>query len=383
MTLLYIDPVFGISGDMTISAFLDAGCPFDALTEVLEQLPVTLPSLTPEKKKHGVIEGTYLKMGKSDVHLSIRHMEEMILGLKVEDRVREDARAILAILVNAEAKVHGVEPEKVHFHELAHVDTLIDILCTAKAMSHFSVDEVHCGPIPQGRGFVRTSHGLLPNPPPVTVEILSGMPLVFFDNELELTTPTGAAIVKHYVKNPAARPPFSLRASGVGFGTYQTDTPNVVRIFIGEAERSELHEEVWVIETDVDDAEMEYMGAVAERIKIAGALDVLYYPVHMKKGRVGLRLAVIANAASKDAVIESVLKETTTFGLRLRKELRRVLQRKERVCDTSFGPVKVKEGYDQKGALIKKHIEFEDVKKIADEQGVPYRVVLESLKKEL
>ena len=383
MTLLYIDPVFGISGDMTISAFLDAGCPLAVLTEVLEQLPVSLPSLLPEKRKHGVVEGTYLKMGRSDLHLSVQQMEEMIRALKVEERVREDALAILGIIVKAESTVHGVEPEKVHFHELAHVDTLIDLLCTARAMSYFEIDEVYCGPIPQGRGFVRTSHGLLPNPPPVTVEILSGLPLVFFEQELELTTPTGAAIMKHYVKNPAARPPFSLRRSGVGFGTYQTDSPNVVRIFIGEAARPEPHEEVWVVETDVDDAEMEYMGAAAERIRTAGALDVLYFPVYMKKGRVGLRLAVVTSAACLETVIDSVLKETTTFGLRLRRESRRVLQRKETLRDTSFGPVKVKEGYDRSGALIKTHIEFEDVKKIADAKGLSYRLILESLKKEL
>jgi hypothetical protein len=224
---------------------------------------------------------------------------------------------------------------------------------------------------------------LLPNPPPVTVEILSGLPLVFYPQELELTTPTGAAIIKHYVKDPGRQPPFSLQKTGTGFGTYQTDTPNVVRVFIGEAHRPEPHEEVWVIETDVDDAEIEYMGAVAERIRIAGALDVLYFPIHMKKGRVGLRLAVITSDATIETVVDSVLKETTTFGLRLRRESRRVLQRKETVHETSFGSVKVKEGYDRKGALIKTHIEFEDVKKIADEKGVPYRLILESLKKEL
>ncbi len=383
MKLLYIDPVFGISGDMTVSAFLDAGCPLPVLTELLTQLPFPVPALTPEKKKHGVVEGTWLRIGESDKHLSIKAMEEAIRGLTVEDRVREDALAILAILVGAEAKVHGVEREKVHFHELAHIDTLIDLLCTAKGMSYFGIDEVYCGSIPQGRGFVKTSHGLLPNPPPVTVEILSGMPLIFFDRELELTTPTGAAILKHYVKNSAMRPPFSLRKSGVGFGTYQTDTPNVVRIFMGETLQPEPHEEVWVIETDVDDAEMEYMGVVAERIKNAGALDVLYHPVHMKKGRVGLKISALSSAACLEAVVECILKETSTFGLRLRTELRRVLQRKENILETSFGPVKVKEGYDRKGALVKKHIEFEDVKRIADEKGMPYRLVLESLKKEL
>ena len=155
---------------MTISAFLDAGCPLAALTEVLEQLPIILPSLVPEEKKHGVVEGTYLRIGPSDVHLSIRQMEEMIRALKVEEQVRQDALGILGIIVKAEAKVHGVEPEKVHFHELAHVDTLIDLVCTAKAVSYFGIDEVYCGLIPQGRGFVRTSHGLSAQRPPATVE---------------------------------------------------------------------------------------------------------------------------------------------------------------------------------------------------------------------
>lgn len=382
--VLYIDPVSGISGDMTISALLDAGCPFAVLEDVLKQLPVELPSLEPEKKKKGAVEGTYLRMGESDVHLSVRQMEEMLRSLNVEERVKQDALGILSIIVAAEAKVHGVEPDTVHFHELAHIDTVIDMLSVARAMAYFSVDEVHCGPIPQGRGFIRTMHGMLPNPPPVTVEILKGMPLVFYDRDLELTTPTGAAILKHYVSS--ARPAscaFTLVRTGVGFGTYETDAPNVLRVFIGEKREPEPHEEVWVAEADMDDMELEYMGAVADRIRAAGALDVLYFPVYMKKGRVGLRLSVTVSEALLETAIESILKETTTFGLRLRRESRRVLVRKETLRETSLGNVRIKSGYDEGGSLLKTHIEFEDVRKIADEKGLPFRAVLESLKKEL
>jgi uncharacterized protein (TIGR00299 family) protein len=383
MSLLYIDPVFGISGDMTVSALLDAGCPFASLEELLKQLPITLPPLVPEKKKKGAVEGTYLRIGESDVHLSVRQMEEMIRALKVEERIKQDALGILDILVKAEARVHGVEPDRVHFHELAHVDTLIDVLCVARAMAYLGIDEVYCGPVPQGRGFIRTSHGILPNPPPVTVEILSGLPIVFYQQELELTTPTGAAILKHYVNQAAVPPSFSLATAGVGFGTYESDTPNVLRVFVGAVKRPESNEEVWVIEADMDDLEMEYMGAVADRIRSVGALDVLYFPVYMKKGRVGLRLSVTTSAALLEDVVESVFKETTTFGLRLRRELRRVLRREEIVRETSLGTVRIKRGYDQHGPLMKTHIEFEDVRKIADEKGLPYRVILESLKKEL
>jgi uncharacterized protein (DUF111 family) len=169
----------------------------------------------------------------------------------------------------------------------------------------------------------------------------------------------------------------------VGFGTYESDTPNVLRAFVGEVKRPGPSEEVWVIEADMDDLELEYMGAVADRIRSVGALDVLYFPVFMKKGRVGLRLTVSTSEALLEDVVESVLKETTTFGLRLRRELRRVLNREEIVRETSLGTVRVKQGYDQHGSLIKTHIEFEDVRKIADEKRLPYRVILESLKKEL
>lgn len=382
MTILYIDPVAGCSGDMTISALIDAGCPFRVLRDMLDQLPIELPTLSPEKRKKGALEGTYLNMGKSGLHLSIRQMQELTQGLKVEERVTRDALGILAVLVNAEARVHGVEPDEVHFHELAHVDTLIDILCVAKAISYFNVESVYCGPIPQGRGFIKTSHGILPNPPPVTVEILKGMKLVFYDQDLELTTPTGAAILKYYARQSGHHVPFGLKASGVGFGTYETESPNVVRVFVGEAGGGP-DEEVWVIETDMDDMAVEYMGAAADRIRQAGALDVLYHPVHMKKGRLGLRLFVVAAQATLERVIETLLKETSTFGLRLRKEERRVLKRKEVLCKTSLGTVRVKEGYDSSGALLKRHIEFEDVRKIGDEKGMPYRQVLELLEKEL
>ncbi len=383
MNLLYIDPVFGISGDMTISALVDAGCPFAVLSELLKQLPITLPPVVPEKRKKGAVEGTYLRIGESDIHLPIQQMEEMLRALKAEERVKQDALGILDVIVKAEAKVHGVEPDKVHLHELAHVDTLIDILCVAQAIAYFNIDEVCCGPIPQGRGFIRTQHGILPNPPPVTVEILSGMPMLFREQELELTTPTGAAILKYYVKEPAVSPAFSLMHAGVGFGTYETDRPNVLRVFVGTVNRPDAREEVWVIEADMDDVEMEYMGAVADRIRSAGALDVLYFPVYMKKGRVGLRLSVTTSAALLESIVDAVIKETTTFGLRLRRESRRVLQREETLQETSLGGVRVKKGFDQQGSLMKTHIEFEDVRKIADEKGLPYRVVLESLKKEL
>lgn len=399
MNVLYLDPILGISGDMTISALIDAGCPFPVLEEMLALLPLELPPIEPEKKRKGAIEGTYLRIGDSHAHLSVSQMREMVAGLEVEERVRKDALGILDVVVEAEAKAHGVPKEEVHFHELSHVDTIIDVLCVARAMAYFDIDTVLSGPIPVGRGFIKTAHGVMPNPPPATTELLHGFDMVVLDEEKELTTPTGAAIVRYYVKGRAGVP-FRVKAHGYGFGTFETTRPNVLRVFIGEAAASTLaeagastgteaaastlaDEEVWVIEADMDDMETEYLGAAAERMRASGALDVLFLPVQMKKGRPGVRLSIIAPKPLLGPLIDMVLEETTTFGVRFRPEYRSVLDRTEEIRETSFGPVRVKTAFDKSGNRLKSHVEFEEVKRIADERMMAYRTLLDALKKEL
>lgn len=385
MKILYFDPVFGISGDMATSALIDAGCPFSVVQDLLAQLPLALPSVQPERQARGGVEGIFLRIGDSDIHLSPRRMIEIIEGLSTDDRVRHDARGILDILIEAEATVHGTTRDEVHFHELSSVDTLIDVLSVARAVGYFNPDKVFCGPVPHGRGFVRTHHGVLPNPPPATVEILKGVPVVFLDEDLELTTPTGAAIVKYYTQHTPGQVTFSPQAIGNGFGSRQGgEKPNMTRVFVGATQNNEeRREETWLIEADIDDAEMEYMGAVADRVRAAGALDVLYFPVYMKKGRVGLRLSVITNDVLLEPLLDLLFRETSTFGVRFRREERRTLRREEIVKDTPFGPLRIKQGFDQEGKLLKNHIEFEDVRQMADSQGIPYRVLLDALKKEL
>jgi pyridinium-3,5-bisthiocarboxylic acid mononucleotide nickel chelatase len=384
MKILYFDPVFGISGDMAISALIDAGCPFSVVDDLLARIPLTMPSVQPEKQTRGGVEGTFLRIGESDIHLSPRQMTEIVEGLPTEDRVRRDAKGILDILIAAEATVHGVTREEVHFHELSSVDTLIDVVSVARAVAYFNPDMVLSGPVPHGRGFIRTRHGILPNPPPATVEIMKDVPVIFLNEELELTTPTGVAIIKYYTQQIRKQAAFTPRATGIGFGSRQTgEKPNMARVFVGAAQDEESREEVWLLEADIDDAEMEYMGAVAERIRDLGALDVLYFPVYMKKGRVGLRLSIITNDALLEALLDLIFRETTTFGVRFRREQRRTLIREEIVKDTSFGPLRVKQGFDREGKLLKAHVEFDDVRQMAETRGIPYRIVLDALKKEL
>jgi pyridinium-3,5-bisthiocarboxylic acid mononucleotide nickel chelatase len=382
MKIIYFDPVMGISGDMTVSALVDAGCPFSVVEDLLKQLPVEMPQMAVEKKRQGAVEGTYLRIGDSHSHFSVQEIRTIIKGAKTEERVVKDALGILDILVRAEAKAHGVPEDDVHFHELSHIDTIIDVLSVAAAVAYFKADKVFSGPAPQGRGLVKTAHGIMPNPPPATAEILTGFDVVFRDTEGELTTPTGAAILRHYVTNPV-RVPFTVKSYGYGFGTRESDVPNVLRVFIGEANEAEADEEVWVIEADMDDAEIEYMGAVADRLKSAGALDVIYFPVQMKKGRWGIHLSVTAAGPKAATLCQQILAETSTFGVRFRSEFRSILARREEVRQTTFGPVRVKTGYNKSGGVVKEHIEFEDVRRIADERGIPYRELLDILKKEL
>lgn len=383
MRILYIDPIFGISGDMMIGAFLSAGLPFDEIDALLKKIPLQLPAITPVVQTQGVIEGIHLNIENSDLHLSIAEMEGVIAGLDIKEKIKQDALGMLDIILNAESKIHGIGRDELHLHELSNVDTVIDLLCVAKGMDYFKIDKVYCGPVPCGRGTIKTAHGIIPNPPPVTLEILSGCTIVFYDEPLELTTPTGATIVSYYVKDRNTAPPFIVEKTGYGVGNYKAARPDALRIFIGSSEEPVYDEDIWVIECDLDDMEMEYMGAVADRIRNSGARDVLYFPVSMKKGRPGIRLSVTVSPDTLERIIAMVFQETTTFGMRLKKESRRVLKREEKSVETSYGPVRIKHGYDTEGNLLKTHIEFEDVKRIADEKELSYRTVLEAIKTEI
>ncbi|MBA4417971.1 MAG: TIGR00299 family protein [Syntrophus sp. (in: bacteria)] len=385
MKILYIDPIFGISGDMMISALIDVGLPFEEIERVLSSIPLPLPAIVPAKAQQGIIEGIHLEIGESDIHLSPGEMEGLIEGLLVEKKIKDDAKTMLDLIVEAESKVHGVPKGSVHLHELSHIDTLIDIVSVAAGIHYLGIDKVYTGPIPHGRGTIKTAHGIMPNPPPATLEILGGYKTVFLDVSLELTTPTGATIVKHYAKDPGRMPPVNIHRIGYGLGSYVTDKPDALRVFIAETASAEplSDSEVWVIEADLDDMEAEYIGACAERMRKEGALDVLYFPVYMKKGRIGIRLSLTVPDELLDHLVDVVFSETTTFGMRLRMDGRRVLRREVKTIETNYGPVRIKYGYDGKGDCVKTHIEFEDIIHVADEKGIPYRVLLDTLKKEL
>ncbi|HOP85983.1 MAG TPA: nickel pincer cofactor biosynthesis protein LarC [Syntrophorhabdaceae bacterium] len=383
MKIMFIDPVFGLSGDMMIAALIHGGYPFESFLTTIKKIPLPLPDIEPELLSQGVIEGIHLKIKNVDIHLTIEEMEKIIQGIDVDGNVKRDAWGMLRILIDAESKIHNILPDEIHFHELSNIDTLIDLIGVAHGMNYLGIEKVFCGPVPCGNGTIKTSHGIIPNPPPVTLEILNPFKIVFLDEPLELTTPTGATIIRYYAQKYHPAPPMKVERIGYGVGTYKSMRPDILRIFIGTLEDKEGFDEVWIIETDIDDMDLEYLAPAVERIRDAGALECVFFPVYMKKGRLGVRLSILVKDDKLEKVKNTVFSETTTFGIRIRKDSREVLKREIKKEQTPFGTIHVKYGYNSQGEPLKTHIEFDDVKKIADQTGISYLTLFDEIKKSI
>lgn len=382
MRILYIDPITGLSGDMLASAIVHLGFPKEKISEILARIPSFGISLNFEEKKEGVISGLRMKASISDHRLSISEMRILASEISSDEKIREEITEMLDMLLDLEAKLHGFSKDNSELHELASIDTILDLAIFAYGLSHFGVSKVYCGPIPHGFGLIETSHGKIPNPPPLTLELLKGYSSVFHDLPYELTTPTGALIIRYYVNPKEKAPPFRILSYGYGFGNYEMGKPDILRVILGEVE-SETLEEINVIEFDVDDMEMEYTGFFSDSLRRAGARDVSYQSVYMKKGRIGIRFSILCEDEKLDRLKRIIFEETSTFGIRLRKERREILRRDERVIETPYGDVRVKLGFDETGKLLKEHVEFDDVVRISEAHGIPYSQVLKEVKRRL
>lgn len=383
MNLLYIDAISGLSGDMLVSAFIDAGFPVSEIEKILEKIPIDCPRVIPERVKFGGTSGIRIRIEEKDTKISPSDMLLLARSLDLDEKVKMDLEGMLNLLIETEAKIHGVERKDLHFHELSNIDTFLDFLLVASAIFYFKIEKVFVSPIPHGSGFIKTSHGILPNPPPLTLEMLRGFVSLFTSEQYELTTPTGATIVRYYA-NPRERLTYMrLLSTGCGIGNYQMEKPDILRIYIGESVSEYLSDEITVIEFDVDDMEMEYVGHLAETLRKSGATEVLYFPVFMKKGRIGVRFSIISQNDKLDSLVEAIFRNSTTFGLRMRRESRKILKREEKMVESKYGSVRIKVGYGKNGEILKEHVEFEDVRKICDESGLPYAKVLEEIKKSL
>jgi len=381
--LAYLDCNSGISGDMTLGALIDAGVELTALAEAVDSMGMPGCRLVAEEVRKLGIRATQLTV-VCEEEQPARHLSEI---LKLIDNSRltsvqkETARRIFTRLGEAEAKVHGVDIEKVHFHEVGAADSIADIVGAAVGWDLLGVDRIVASPVPTGGGTVRISHGLVGVPAPATAELLQGIPLAESEVQSELTTPTGAAILATLVDDFGPLP--AMTVDRVAYGAGQRDLPqqaNVLRLFVGEAVSEAPSDRVWVLETNLDDLSGEMIAYCTTRLWEAGALDVFTTGIQMKKNRPGVKLSVLCGEAEIDGIEAILFSETTTLGVRRWPVSRHVLQREAHSVETEFGPIEGKVGRLRDGT-VRFAPEFESCRKIAAAGDVPLREVYEAARK--
>ncbi len=373
MKICYLDAFAGISGDMTVGALIDAGADVAALTDALTSVGTSATFRVEKTKRRGIAASKFhVEGGETKSHRHLPHILKMIEGAAISDRAKRDAAAIFGRLGEAEAKVHGVAIEKVHFHEVGAVDSICDIVGACVGLDLLGVEAIYCSPINVGSGTVNTEHGVLPVPAPATAELLAGKPLYARGPAMELTTPTGAAIACTLAAQFGAMPPLKIASIGYGAGDREIqEHANVLRVLIGETTGAKEATTVAVIEANIDDCTPQVLGYTMDRLLKSGALDVTMSPLLMKKSRPGTMLSVIAKTEDRDALAQIIFDETPTLGLRMYPVERRVQARRIIEVETPHGIVRIK--VSESGAYAP---EYDDCRQIAQEKRVPLKEVL-------
>jgi len=386
MKLAYFDCFSGISGDMTLGALLDAGCDIEYLQSGLRGLQVSGWELSAEKVWKNGMAATYARVKTEDQqkHRSLSAILEILKNSQLAPAVCERAGAIFQKLGEAEARVHDVQLEKIHFHEVGAVDAIVDIVGACIGFHALGIEKFACSPLNVGGGTAKMAHGVLPVPAPATANLLQGRPTYSNGVQRELVTPTGAAIVATLCDSFGPQPAMNVSAIGYGAGTADLEgQPNVLRIMIGDAAEKVVpgyDQEITVIEANLDDMNPQIYGYFQEKALAAGALDVFTTPVQMKKNRPGTLLTVLCRPADVQALMSLIFAETTTFGVRTYSAQRRVLPRESVKVATKFGEVRVKLSRVN-GRVLHVAPEYDDCRKLAEEKKVPLqRVINEALR---
>jgi hypothetical protein len=370
--ICYIDAFSGLAGDMLVGAFADAGADRDAISQALMSL-ATGGSVTWEQVQRRGMSATKFRVSVDEPqkHRHLSGILKMIQAAELPDPVKESSEKVFRVLAEAEATVHGVSIEKVHFHEVGAVDSICDIVGACLALHLLKADRLYCSPINVGSGTVNTEHGVLPVPAPATARLLLGRPVYSRGPAMELTTPTGAAFVTALADDFGAMPPMRIRAIGYGAGDRDfKEQANVVRVMVGQASGASESITVSVIEANIDDSSPQVIGYATERLLEAGALDVAVLAAQMKKGRPGVMLQVIAAPEKREELMAMLFRETTTLGVRFHAAERRVQAREWSEVATKYGPVRIKAGSEGFSP------EYEDARRIAAASAVPLKQVL-------
>jgi len=408
--LLYFDCFAGAAGDMILGALLDAGLPFDELKRALGSLAVEGWDVSVDRVLKTGVSATKFKVhDHAHVHTdarshhhhdhghghhhhpphhSLREIEAAIGRSALTDSGKGRAIAMFRRLAEAEAAIHGMPVEKVHLHEVGAIDSIIDIVGAVFALEWFAADRIVVSPLNVGGGMVRSAHGVFPVPAPATVALLGQAPIYSNGIEAELLTPTGALILTEYASSFGPVP--AMRVDRVGYGAGDRElkeTPNVVRVLVGE--RTALSETeagrltgvgrvegsamtVIVLECEIDDMNPQIFGVLMDRLYAAGALEVFYSSVQMKKNRPGTLMTIVARPGDRELLTELVFRESTTIGIRYQELSRECLDREMVTVSTPVGPVRFKVA-SRAGRVLNAQPEFDDLAKLSTERGIPIK----------
>ncbi|CAI2718368.1 nickel pincer cofactor biosynthesis protein LarC [Nitrospina watsonii] len=378
MKTLYFDCYAGISGDMILGALVDLGVDLKALQSGLKTLGLKGYEIKSRRVKRGHLAGIKVdvKVGHSHHHRGLSDIRTLIQNSKLPDAVKRTSIAVFERLGRAEARVHRIALDKVHFHEVGAVDSIIDIVGGVYALHLLGIDQVMASAVNTGEGTVACEHGVLPVPAPATLELLKGIPCFSSGVPKELTTPTGAAMIGHFAEKFQGMPLMTISKVGYGAGTHKLDDqPNLLRAVLGET-LAKSSERVVLLETNIDDMNPEFYDHVMDKLFAAGALDVYFTPISMKKNRPAVKLSALCPPRRQDALTKILLTETSTYGVRSCEMDRAVLDRKIESIKTRWGTVKVKVGWLD-GLPVHISPEYDDCRRLADKKNVPLKEVYE------
>jgi uncharacterized protein (TIGR00299 family) protein len=386
MKVLYFDCFSGAAGDMVLGSLIDAGVPLEEVRRALGSLAIEPDVVwTDRVVRAGVTATKFCVRGEDGgesqhPHRHLKGVYTLIEGSALSESGKARAKALFERLGEAEAAIHGTTMDKVHLHEVGALDSIIDIVGTVFALEWLGADEIVASPLNVGSGTVKVAHGLYPVPAPATMRLLEGVPVYAGEQKTELVTPTGALLVSSYATSYGPVPPMRVQKIGYGAGTRDFgETPNVLRVLIGEADRvgaptGAPYTTVVVIECEIDDMNPQIFGVLMDRLLAEGALDVFYTAVQMKKNRPGTLLTIIAPPDRRERLTSVVFSETTSIGVRYREMTRECLERETMTVETPLGPVRIKVAR-RNGQVLNALPEFDDCARVARDRGVPLKDV--------
>lgn len=375
MKTLYFDCFAGASGDMILGALIGVGVNPKELTEQLELLDVSRYQVDFETVDRSGISAARanVRIEPEHAHRHLKDIHKIIFESRLSDSVKERAKHIFSRLAEAEARIHNLPVEKIHFHEVGALDAIIDVVGACIGFELLGIERFVCSELHVGSGMVEMAHGRFPIPPPAVAELLKDAPVYASDIKGELVTPTGAAIISTVCSEFGPLPRMRIQSTGYGAGTREyPNFPNVLRLIVGEdiISEDEPAERLSVVETNIDDMSPQLYGHVMERALSLGALDCYFTPVQMKKNRPGVLVSILCRPALRDAMCELLLAETTTLGVRYHDVMRRALDRETLCVETEFGAIDVKVAR-LNGRIVKEMPEYDQCRRAAEKANVP------------